>query len=776
MKKLFTIALALVLVLCLCACNKAAEELPAIINKEFHFAEGTSVMGVNLSGMNKEAGWNALNSAVSGYVLDLNIDGVSVTATAEDLGLSCSRARYDAIADALEAGAVEIKTEGLIGFNEGKLRLLVSKNFNKPVTEAAIVYDEASAQYVLIPDDIGQVSNPNELVSKLRDSILTLQSSAALTDVSQLIKPTIRDEDAEVTAALEAVNKMRGVQLTYSFTAEGKTSTLTIPEEIIRSLITLGPDNVTPGINQYELESYVAELSKTYSAGSTDGAFITTGGGTVNLTVSYNGVYLDQEAMAADLAACILEGVSGNRTAPFQESGIRDLPYGGTYIEVNLDAQHLWFYKYGECLLSTSFVSGNVATGHITPNGVFSIYYKSPDTYLEGADYRTFVNFWMPFYGGYGLHDATWRGVFGGENYLYNGSHGCVNLPYSSAATLFNYAPVGTPVIVYGGRTSVPPQPQSLGGTTYYSVADDAGTITLDISPRYSGPTMSYSSSNTSVATVSGGVVTIKGVGTAVITVSVPSYNGYTSATTSVTIEVHSACDDGRHKLGTPTVVTPATCQPGIQKVTCSKCSYSGEEAIPAVKSHSYGNWTQTVAPTCGDKGTEERVCTLCNLDKQTRDVNPTGNHTPGSPVTTKEPNCTQKGTTETTCTVCGTVTATGTLDINPSVHVPGALDEKLPTCTEGGHRKQNCSLCGTPLLDETLGATGHNMQWVTITYPTCTTDGSRQEQCQNGCGTTGATEAIGATGHSYSGGYCSCGAQDPNYTPSISEATGTGG
>ena len=55
----------------------------------------------------------------------------------------------------------------------------------------------------------------------------------------------------------------------------------------------------------------------------------------------------------------------------------------------------------------------------------------------------------MPFHNGQGLHDATWRGAFGGNIYTYGGSHGCVNLPLDIAAQLYNLVYVGMPVIVH---------------------------------------------------------------------------------------------------------------------------------------------------------------------------------------------------------------------------------------------------------------------------------------------------------------------------------------
>ena len=51
---------------------------------------------------------------------------------------------------------------------------------------------------------------------------------------------------------------------------------------------------------------------------------------------------------------------------------------------------------------------------------------------------------------GIGMHDATWRTTFGGDIYMENGSHGCVNLPETIAEVLFEQMSVGTPVVVFG--------------------------------------------------------------------------------------------------------------------------------------------------------------------------------------------------------------------------------------------------------------------------------------------------------------------------------------
>ena len=87
--------------------------------------------------------------------------------------------------------------------------------------------------------------------------------------------------------------------------------------------------------------------------------------------------------------------------------------------------------------------------GHKTPGGLYGITYKERNATLVGADYETPVAYWMPFNGGIGLHDANWRGSFGGEIYTYNGSHGCVNLPPSKSGELYDYLEAGLPVVCY---------------------------------------------------------------------------------------------------------------------------------------------------------------------------------------------------------------------------------------------------------------------------------------------------------------------------------------
>ncbi|MGN0476560.1 MAG: L,D-transpeptidase family protein [Ruminococcus sp.] len=125
---------------------------------------------------------------------------------------------------------------------------------------------------------------------------------------------------------------------------------------------------------------------------------------------------------------------------------------GNTYIEVNIKEQHMWFYIDGKLYVDTDVVTGNADGYHDTPKGVHSIFVRQSPSVLVGADYRTTVQYWMQFTSdGCGIHDSTWRAdwEYGGDTYKYNGSHGCVNTPYSKVAKIYSKAHIGTKVIVY---------------------------------------------------------------------------------------------------------------------------------------------------------------------------------------------------------------------------------------------------------------------------------------------------------------------------------------
>jgi lipoprotein-anchoring transpeptidase ErfK/SrfK len=120
----------------------------------------------------------------------------------------------------------------------------------------------------------------------------------------------------------------------------------------------------------------------------------------------------------------------------------------GTYIEVNLTTQHMWYYVDGIPIVDTDVVTGLANTSRVTPPGNYRIQYKARNVTFDGG---LFSLYWLSFIGNmYGFHDASWQnGVFGGNKYYWAGSHGCVNMPTEPARVLYETCPVGTEVRIH---------------------------------------------------------------------------------------------------------------------------------------------------------------------------------------------------------------------------------------------------------------------------------------------------------------------------------------
>lgn len=119
----------------------------------------------------------------------------------------------------------------------------------------------------------------------------------------------------------------------------------------------------------------------------------------------------------------------------------------GSFVEVDLSDQYLFLYNNNKIIYTIPVTTGKDSTP--TDIGSFSIYSKEKNRDLVGEDYCVFVNYWMPYNGDEGLHDADWHNLFGTSGYKELGSHGCVNLPPSAAGNVYNNVNVGTKVLVH---------------------------------------------------------------------------------------------------------------------------------------------------------------------------------------------------------------------------------------------------------------------------------------------------------------------------------------
>ena len=252
------------------------------------------------------------------------------------------------------------------------------------------------------------------------------------------------DED-NMRHAIEKMNKYVSTKITYTRGSD----TFELNGDTIQLWISINPD-CSVEIDEDGIAEYVSELAKLYNTVGIDRPFTTSGGSAITVGGGDYGWEINKASETEALIENIKNGDVISREPKTKHREFGDTTaITGTYVEVSIAAQTLWFYKNGELVVSSPVVTGNPFRGNGTHTGVYSIKYKERNATLKGDDYETPVAFWMPFNGGEGLHDATWRGAFGGSIYRGGGSHGCVNLPYKVAATIFANIDPGTPVVVF---------------------------------------------------------------------------------------------------------------------------------------------------------------------------------------------------------------------------------------------------------------------------------------------------------------------------------------
>jgi len=135
-------------------------------------------------------------------------------------------------------------------------------------------------------------------------------------------------------------------------------------------------------------------------------------------------------------AALALAGGCAGRTAP-------------KLLMVDISRQVMWACHRDTEVFATRVTTGAYQVGQATPTGTWRILAKQTDTHLIGPGWDDFVHYWMPFWGAYGFHDATWQTFpFGSARYAEDGSHGCVHVPLKVMRRLFSWTTVGTEVQV----------------------------------------------------------------------------------------------------------------------------------------------------------------------------------------------------------------------------------------------------------------------------------------------------------------------------------------
>ena len=328
----------------------------------------------------------------------------------------------------------------------------------KSSTDASIQYNEEKKEFILVKQVQGTEIDPDKLETTVDTNLNAAFDTALLGDTITIplnkhvyISPAVtatEDMENKVTSLNSQLKKYRSTTVTYTFGSE----TVVLDADTISSWLKAEGETLT--LDEDAIKTYISDLANKYNTIYFPRTFHTSTGTDVTIEGNEYGYRIDQDGEYAQLVEDLKSGTAVTRDpvyskTGYQRNGTDDL--AGSYIEVSLDAQHLWLYKDGKLVTETDIVSGKPVKGRETYRGAWPIAYKASPFNLTSAEYGydVKVNYWMPFVYGQGLHDASWQSSFGGNRYKTNGSHGCINLPKDQAALIYETIDAGYPIIIY---------------------------------------------------------------------------------------------------------------------------------------------------------------------------------------------------------------------------------------------------------------------------------------------------------------------------------------
>lgn len=431
---------------------------------------GVSIGHHSVSWKTKSGAYNAVARLPQSYQLTLAIGDKTINTTTTNLGASFDLNKTVTLAYNQHrspiplVGLLRSARSSNVGFvyklDHERLNQIANDivvRVGQPATNATIRVVNGEPE--VVPDHAGLGVNVSSLTRIIAQSLADSQGETIHVKPEQ-VTPDIQANEVGPALAQAQSWLKRTITLTYN----GKSFTAT-PTNIgyWLSFTPSTPNGqraqLVAGIDQTQVKGWVQSVANQINIQPKDKKIVVSNGTQSVEQEGAPGLAINQDAATAaimaamnanrDLSYEVPTGPIPFKTVTTNAGGLSD----SRYIELNLSTQHLFAWQDGAVVESSPMTSGATGAGFPTVTGTFHIYYKTTNTYLNGHpygyNYNVFVQYWMPFYLGYGLHDASWRSSFGGQDYYWGGSHGCVNLPLATAAFLYSWADVGTTVWIH---------------------------------------------------------------------------------------------------------------------------------------------------------------------------------------------------------------------------------------------------------------------------------------------------------------------------------------
>lgn len=349
-------------------------------------------------------------------------------------------------------------------YSEADLQnLILSYDWGENPSQNAKIIRSDSGAFEIQPETTGDKFDKQKLITYVMEQLNSGKNTVTMEESGCYDNYRAKVDASDLQADLELYNHYANCTITFDFDDRKKQ----LDSDTIASWLYQKEDGsfvTTSGhgipLNREAIVEFVSQMAQETDTYGKDHEFYATLDGWITVpwtNASCYGWQIDQKATVKQIIELLETGdpvvVEPVYTAWGTGYTRKTDDIGTTYIEVDISAQHMWYYRNNEVIMDYDFVSGTETDpSRRTPRGICQIVGhingKTLGTYAVQG-YETWVDYWMPFnYLGCGFHDLS-RGAYGGSIYMYNGSHGCLNMRHSEAANLYSEIEDGLPVIVH---------------------------------------------------------------------------------------------------------------------------------------------------------------------------------------------------------------------------------------------------------------------------------------------------------------------------------------
>ncbi len=438
------------------------------------FFPRTTIMGNDVSMKSNAEVAAMINDVADGYALDVVGNGFTYRTTASDIDLKVDA---DGVVSDMHSklnawtwpvllfqDSHDVSDALKVKYDSQKYTTEVTNKiteFNKDAvapTDATIAYDDKTKKFTVVAEVPGTQYDAKAVVTAMDDAVSALESNVKLTG-DQLVQPKVFSTDERLVNSAEMATGLVSAKVTL--TMAGKPAT-TIDGSNLSPFVHVD-ENMGVTLDEAALDQWVTDLSNSFDTVGSERTYTRPDGKVITISGGDYGWATDAYDLKDQVIAAVKTGQTLSIDIPCQQeaqvyNGPGQPDWGNRYIDVDLSEQVVRMYDDGGALIwESACISGTPDGQHDTWPGVWYITNKEAPSKLIGylpsgqKEYETTVAYWMAFEGnGIGLHDATWQPSFGGDMYASGyGSHGCVNLPYDAAETLYGICNVGDVVIAH---------------------------------------------------------------------------------------------------------------------------------------------------------------------------------------------------------------------------------------------------------------------------------------------------------------------------------------